>query len=211
MIWMETSDLHKIENTGLDHIIIYYCITHYPNLVASSLKHGFCGSQIQFGLVDLYKIAVKNDSNFECLAGSWGICFHNVALHMVGTLRLSPPPWVSLLGSWCVLLAGQLVSFDSSNPKENMAEAPPSFMAYLRSHVSFLPQCLLILQLSSAQWGMEPHRGMSTRGSGPLEAILESGYHTTWIPTFLNRISKMGNVRLDSNYLKQFHLGDGTW
>lgn len=131
---MKTSGLHKTEYTGLDHTVTYDCLTRCPNLVACSLKHGFCGSQIQeqFGRVDFYEVAVKmlaRAVSSEFLAESqapvpimshctwWAHC------------ALVLPPWASLLGCWPVLMAGQLVSFKRRNPNESMAEAAPSFVA----------------------------------------------------------------------------------
>lgn len=39
--------------------------------MASNLKHGFCGSQIQFGLVDLYKVAVKMLAKGYVILNAW--------------------------------------------------------------------------------------------------------------------------------------------
>lgn len=49
---------------------------------------------------------------------------------------------------------------------------------------------LLIIQVSPIHCGRELHKGMNARRQEPPAAILESGYHTTWIPQIYIRISK---------------------
>lgn len=71
---------------------------------------------------------------------------------------------------------------------------------------------LLITQVSLIQCRSELPKGTNTRRQGPLEAILKSGYNTTWIISYTcSRISKKGSIGLGKNYLKKLYLRDVTW